>query len=147
MIYLDNSATTKPSQAAVNAVIKASTELFANPSSIHSAGAQAAQLLLEARNEILVALHGQQIRQRLPRKPGMLGGNEFGRLIFTSSGTESDNLAIRGIISSTKIKNPEIITTDSEHPAVLETARKLEAEGKIKLHLLKTVNGVIKIFA
>lgn len=144
MIYLDNSATTKPCKEAIETCVLASQEIFANPSSLHSAGADAAQLLLDSRNEILCALHGSRVRMKLPRKPGMRGGEELGKLIFTASGTESNNIAISGIIASTKIKSPEIITTDSEHPSVLETVKSLEAKG-VKVHYLTTVNGNIDI--
>ena len=144
MIYFDNSATTKPCKAAIDAALKASEEVFANPSSLHFAGSAAAEMLLDARNELLAAIHGSTIRAKLPRKPEMRGGEEYGRLIFTTSGTESDNLAIRGIIASTRIKNPEIITTNSEHPAVLETVRELEKSG-VKAHYLKTAGGKIDL--
>lgn len=141
-IYLDNSATTKPCDAATAAMLSAMTDVYGNPSSLHFAGTKAAELLLNARNEILVSLWGEGIRQRLPRKHGMRGGEEFGKLIFTSSGTESDNLAIRGIISATNVKAPEIITTDSEHPAVLKTVDNLAEKG-CTVKKLTTVNGKI----
>ncbi len=143
-IYLDNSATTAPCLAAINAMTEAMTEAYGNPSSLHSAGTRAAELLLNSRNEILCALHGSQIRQRLPRRPGMRGGEEFGSLIFTASGTEANNLAILGSVITSKVKAPEIITTDSEHPAVLATLDSLEDKG-FKIHRLSTKNGAVCI--
>ena len=143
-IYLDNSATTIPCQAAINAISEAMTSFYGNPSSLHCAGTRAAELLLNSRNEILCALHGSQIRQRLPRRPGMRGGEEFGSLIFTASGTEANNLAILGSVATTKVKNPEIITTDSEHPAVLATLESLADKG-FKIHKISTKNGKISI--
>jgi glutamate/tyrosine decarboxylase-like PLP-dependent enzyme len=74
----------------------------------------------------------------------MIGGEEYGQLFFTSSGTESNNLAILGAVKASKIKNPEIIVSDSEHPAVLNTVASLEKSGVI-VHLLKTVGGVIDV--
>lgn len=144
MIYLDNSATTRPCDEAVDAMENAMTECYGNPSSLHALGTKAAELMLEARNEILCSLWGASIKQKLPRKPGMNGGEEYGRLIFTASGTESDNLAIIGAINASKIKAPEIIVTDSEHPAVLNAVDALALRG-VKVHKLKTVYGKIDI--
>ncbi len=143
-IYFDNSATTKPSSEAVSAMTDAMTELFGNPSSLHTLGTKAAELLLASRNELLCALWGTSIKAKLPRRPGMIGGEEYGQLFFTSSGTESNNLAILGAVKASKIKNPEIIVSDSEHPAVLNTVASLEKSGVI-VHLLKTVGGVIDV--
>ena len=141
-IYLDNSATTIPCTAAIEAIHKAMASIHGNPSSLHSNGTKAAELLLNSRNTILSALFGSHIRAKLPKKPGMRGGEEYGRLIFTASGTEANNLAIIGTIETCKISSPEIITTDSEHPSVLKTVEYLEAKG-CKVYKLKTVGGVI----
>ena len=143
-IYLDNSATTRPSSAAIEAMNDAMINVYGNPSSIHKAGSDAAQLLLNSRNEILCAIHGASIKAKLPRKPMMKGGEEFGKLIFTSGGTEANNLAIFGTVTSCKKACPEIITTNSEHPSVLSTIEKL-AEGGCKVHKLRTANGVIDL--
>ncbi len=144
IIYLDNSATTRPCDEAVNAMNSAMTECYGNPSSLHALGTKASELLLESRNELLCSLWGASIKPKLPRRPGMTGGEEFGKLIFTASGTESDNLAILGAVNASKIKAPEIIVTDSEHPAVLNTADALAHKG-IKVHKLKTASGKIDI--
>ncbi len=144
MIYLDNSATTKPCKEAIDAANHAVTECYGNPSSLHASGTKAAELLLDSRNEILSSLWGTSIRSKLPRKPGMNGGEEYGKLIFTASGTESDNLAITGVINACKRKSPEIIISDSEHPAVFNTATALEKNG-VTVHRLKTVSGKIDI--
>lgn len=139
IIYLDNSATTKPSNEAIKAMTDAMSLCYGNPSSLHTLGSQSAELLLECRNELLCSLWGLGIKQKLPRKPGMIGGEEYGKLIFTASGTESNNIAIIGAIKGCKIKNPEVIVTDSEHPAVLNTVQSLG----ITVHKLKTVSGKI----
>ncbi len=128
-IYFDNSATTKPCSEAITAMENAMRYTFANPSSLHMAGAKAAELLLNSRNEILKALHGESISPLLPRKPGFKSAKGVGKLIFTASGTESNNLAILGTLEKCKITNPRIITTDSEHPAVLMPLEKLKSKG------------------
>ncbi|MBR2474513.1 MAG: cysteine desulfurase [Clostridia bacterium] len=143
-IYLDNSATTKPCDEAIHAMVEAMSENYGNPSSLHMAGTRAAELLLSSRNTVLAALWGTYVRSKLPRKPMMRGGEEYGRLIFTASGTESNNLAIFGAVESCKINAPEIITTDSEHPAVLRAVEKLQEKG-VKVFKLKTLGGRIDI--
>ncbi len=142
MIYLDNSATTRPCEKAILAMEKAMKEAWGNPSSLHRAGNDAALLLMQARNEIILSLFGQRAKPLLPNRPNMPGRGGTGRLIFTSSGTESDNLAIIGAVRSSKVKNPRIIATDSEHPAVLSTLAYLESEGADIIRL-STKNGVI----
>ncbi len=142
MIYLDNSATTRPCDEAISAMENAMKNIWGNPSSLHRAGSDAAALLFEARNEIYLSILGQRVRPLLARRPGMPNRDGVGRLIFTSSGTESDNLAIIGAVRSCKIKNPKVITTDSEHPAVLNTLKSLEAEG-VQTVYLSTKGGVI----
>ena len=141
-IYLDNSATTKPCAASVEAAVNAMNDTWGNPSSLHSRGKKAAELVHTCRNEIFTALLGKNIASKLPKRPGLITPSGIGRLIFTASGTESDNLAITGIIRSCKVKNPRVITTDSEHPAVLNTLSELEKDGA-EVYKLSTVNGVI----
>ncbi len=141
-IYFDNSATTKPCKEAVDAAVTAMSDVWGNPSSLHSCGKRASELLRSCRNELLTALLGDSISSKLPKKPGLITPSGIGRLIFTASGTESDNLAIIGTVKSCKIKNPRVITTDSEHPAVLNTLAALEAEG-VEVYKLSTVGGKI----
>ena len=141
-VYFDNSATTAPCTEAISAMENAMKELYGNPSSLHKAGTQAAELLLASRNEILKALHGEKIAQLLPRKNGFKSGKGVGKLIFTASGTEANNLAIFGTLEKCKIKNPRIITTDSEHPSVLEPLERLKEKGA-DIIKLSTKNGRI----
>ncbi len=143
-IYFDNSATTAPCAEAISAMEKAVREVYGNPSSLHNAGREAAELLLSSRNEILKALHGEKITPLLPRKSGFKSGKGVGKLIFTASGTESNNLAIFGTLEKCKIKNPRIITTDSEHPSVLEPIEKLKSCGA-EVVKLSTNGGKIDI--
>ena len=112
MIYLDNSATTKPCQQAVEAVNAALTEHWGNPSSLYSFGIEAAALLRSARHKVAAAM-----------------GAEPDRIFFTSGGTEADNWAIFGAIKRFGKKNKHIITTAVEHHAVLNCMKELEAQG------------------
>ncbi len=143
-VYFDNSATTAPCGEAISAMENAMKAVYGNPSSLHKAGAEAAELLLSSRNEILKALHGEKIVPLLPRKNGFKSGKGVGKLIFTASGTEANNLAIFGTLEKCKIKNPRIITTDSEHPSVLEPIEKLKSSG-VEVVKLSTKGGKINL--
>ena len=112
MIYLDNSATTKPCQAAVEAVTKALTEGWANPSALYSFGIDAAYALRAARNQVAAAM-----------------GAEPDRVFFTSGGTEADNWAIFSTAKRFGKKHKHIITTAIEHHAVLHCMKELESQG------------------
>ena len=118
-VYLDNSATTEVSPEAAKKAREAMELVWGNPSSLHSRGLDAERLVLEARENILRSLG---ITDRSAAK--------FGRLVFTGSGTEADNLAIFGTAyAKAQSRGGRIITTDSEHPAVLESCKALESEG------------------
>ena len=112
MIYLDNSATTKPCKEAVAAMTAALTENWGNPSSLYSFGIDAAHSLRTARNQVAAAL-----------------GAEHDRVFFTSGGTEADNWAIFGTARRFGKKNKHIITTAVEHHAILNCMRELESQG------------------
>ena len=127
-IYLDNSATTPLCEGAIKAMT-AAMEVYGNPSSLHSAGLAAQKIVDEARTRVGAAL-GVRLM-----KPG--------QLIFTASGTEASNLAIRGCAYAKSRRNgSKIITTDSEHPATENTLRGLEAEG-FQVVRLSTRGGVL----
>ena len=79
MVYLDNSATTKPCDAAVKAAVQMMTENFGNASSLHGAGVQAMKVLMEARRTVADAL-----------------GCDSAEIYFTSGGTEANNMAVFG---------------------------------------------------
>lgn len=129
MIYLDNSATTALRAGALEKIREA-TEKFANPSSVHAAGIEAKHLLEKSRGEIMAALGVRDEKSH--------------RLIFTACGTESDNLAIFGTYLAKNFRfKPQYVTTDSEHPAVLEPLGRLSEMGKIDVHYLKTTGGKI----
>lgn len=127
-IYFDNSATTRVSEASAAGIMKALAE-WGNPSSVHGRGVGAEKLVTEAENNIIKALGVKNPRS--------------GRLIFTGSGTEADNLAISGTIYCRKYRfKPRIITTDSEHPAVANTVREAEMNG-FDVVRLSTKGGLI----
>ena len=114
-VYLDNSATTAPSEGVIDAMT-AAARCYGNPSSVHAAGLESAALLRSCRAEVAAAF-------------GLRRSDDF-HIIFTASGSEANNLAIRGtaLAKKRRISN-RIITTDSEHPSVANTAASLAAEG------------------
>ncbi len=112
MIYLDNSATTRPCAEAVKAVTDALTEGWANPSALYGFGIDASRQLRAARNAVAAAM-----------------GAEADRVFFTSGGTEADNWAILGTARRFGKKNKHIVTSAIEHHAVLNTMKELEARG------------------
>lgn len=128
-IYFDNSATTRVLPQAAQAALRVMTEDYGNPSSVHGMGVEAKKQLDGARAAVLSSLG---VRAR---------GNYT--LFFTSSGTEADNMAISGVIYSKKHRfTPRIITTDSEHPAVLNPIAEAEKRG-FEVVRLSTVGGII----
>ena len=112
MIYLDNSATTKPCQEAVEAITQSLTEGWANPSALYNFGIDAARQLRLARNKVATAM-----------------GAEPDRIFFTSGGTEADNWAIFGAAKRFGKKHKHIVTTAIEHHAVLNCMKELESQG------------------
>lgn len=112
MIYLDNSATTKPCIQAVEAMTKAMTENWGNPSALYNFGIDTARELRSARHQVAAAL-----------------GAEPDRVFFTSGGTEADNWAIFGTVKRLGKRGKHIITTAMEHHAILNCTKDLEAQG------------------
>ena len=111
-VYLDNNATTKVDEEVVKAMIPYFSEYYGNPFSLHLFGAETGKAVTEAR---------QTIADILKAKP-----NE---IIFTASGSEADNLAIRGIARAYKHRGKHIITSTIEHPAVKNTFMDLMEDG------------------
>jgi cysteine desulfurase len=111
MIYLDNAATTPVLDEVLNEMLPYLKENYGNPSSIHKLGRQANNALELARKRI-----GNLI-------------NSHGRVVFTSSATEANNLALKGVAHAMRDKGTHIITSSVEHEAVLEPCKKLEREG------------------
>ena len=128
MIYLDNSATTRPCPEAVAAMTAALTENWGNPSALYGFGFDAARLLREARQKVAAAL-----------------GAEPDRVFFTSGGTEADNWAIFGTARRFGKKNKHIITTAIEHHAILNCMKELETQGFEVTYLQPDEEGRISL--
>lgn len=113
MIYADNAATTQMSRAALDAMFRAAENIYGNPSSLHSLGQQAEEVLQDARKRIAARL-----------------GCESREITFTSGGSEADNQAIisAALIGARKGKK-HIVSTAFEHHAVLHTLNKLSSQG------------------
>ena len=111
-VYLDNNATTKVDEEVVKAMLPYFSEYYGNPFSLHLFGAETGKTVSEAR---------QTIADILKAKPS--------EIIFTASGSEADNLAIRGIAKAYKHRGKHIITSTIEHPAVKNTFMDLMEDG------------------
>ncbi len=111
-VYLDNSATTRAYDSVGEIVRKVMCEDYGNPSSMHAKGVGAEQYIKEARETFARLLKVQ------PKE-----------IVFTSGGTESDNLALRGAALANQRAGKHLITTAIEHPAIINTMRHLEEEG------------------
>ena len=145
MIYLDNSATTALSEAAL-AKIKEAAEKFGNPSSVHTAGIEAAILVKEGRNSVYDAFSLPASRRVDGSLPMGAGARDAYRFIFTSCGSEADNMTVFGLLTAKKFREtPRIITTDSEHPAMLESIAAAERLGLCEALYLSTKGGVIDL--
>ena len=113
MIYADNAATTKMSEAAVQTMVSVINEDYGNPSSLYSIGQRAKEILEEARKTVAEAI-----------------GAEPQEILFTSGGSEADNQAIRSMAEEGRKKGKtHIVSTAFEHHAVLHTLEKLKKEG------------------
>lgn len=111
-IYFDHNATTPVAPEVAETMVAAAQEVYGNASSIHGPGQQARQKLEESRRTIANLLHASPA--------------DF---VFTSGGTESNNLALLGLVRNLPRARKHVITTSIEHPAVLESCRQLEREG------------------
>jgi cysteine desulfurase len=131
-VYLDHAATTAVDPLVVEEMIPFFTKYYGNASSLHSFGSKAKDALEESRSKV-----AKMIRAK---------NNE---IIFTGGGTESDNIALKGIAYSNKNKRnkkgPHIITSSIEHPAVLETCKHLEKQGFIVQYLPVDKYGFVNL--
>ena len=128
MIYLDNSATTKPCQEAVAAMMDAITNHWGNPSALYDFGIETAGMLRSARHKVAAAM-----------------GAEPDRVFFTSGGTEADNWAIFSTIKRYGRRNKHIITTAIEHHAILRCMNELEHQGYEVTYLQPDSQGNISL--
>lgn len=127
-VYLDNNATTKLDKEVLEAMLPYMTEIYGNASSHHSFGKEAAKGMNESREKIAELL-----------------GVTAKEIVFTGSGVEADNLAIRGVAKAYKNRGNHIITSAIEHPGVKETFADLQKDGFEVTIVPVDENGVIKI--
>ncbi|MCG7344410.1 cysteine desulfurase [Sporosarcina sp. ACRSL] len=109
MIYFDNSSTTQPDESVLESFMAANHKYYANPASLHVLGREAEALLDRSKEQML-----------------KLVGNENGNVVLTAGGTEANNLAIFGLSEAYRARGNHIITTQIEHPSILQACRKLE---------------------
>lgn len=112
LIYFDHAATTPVKEAVLNEMLPYFSINYGNPSSIYSIGRKSKNAIDVSREKVAKAI-----------------GCDTKEIYFTSCGSESDNLAIKGVARANKEKGNHIITSKIEHPAVLNTCKSLEREG------------------
>jgi cysteine desulfurase len=127
MVYLDNNATTQPAPEVVAAMLPYLTEWYGNPSSVHRFGQRSRQAIDEARGQVA----------------SLIGCSES-EMIFTGGGTESINMALRGILSS-RSPRKQIITSTVEHSAVRELCKHLGQTGAEILEIPVNHNGQLDV--
>jgi len=127
-VYLDNNATTRVAPEVLEAMLPYFSQRFGNASSLHGFGREAKEALEESRQRVARLLNAH------PRE-----------IVFTSGGTESDNLALRGIAYKNRNSGRHIITSQIEHPAILETCHSLEREGFSVTYLPVNREGLIEL--
>ncbi|MGG4459933.1 cysteine desulfurase family protein [Brevibacillus porteri] len=130
MIYLDNSATTRPHPQVIETVRRAMESYYGNPSSLHQKGVEAENVLKQARKVAAQYL-----------------GCKESEVIFTSGGTESNNTAIKGIAFQYQNRGKHIITTQVEHPAVYDVCKQLEGLGFTVTYLPVDREGRVSVEA
>lgn len=128
IVYVDNNATTKVAQEVVDAMIPFFTEKYGNPSSMHMFGGQVGKYIQQARGQVAE----------------LVGAKDLNEIIFTSCGTESANMAIRGALEANPSKK-HIITTKVEHPCVLNVFKWLEKKGYQTTYLEVNSEGELDI--
>ncbi|GAA5819512.1 MAG: cysteine desulfurase IscS [Methanobrevibacter sp. CfCl-M3] len=128
MIYMDHAATTPVKEEVVEAMEPYFTKYFGNPSTIYKVGREAKKGMEEAREKVADLI-----------------GAKVDEIIFTNGGTESDNMAIKGVTFRNKDKGNHIITSQIEHPAVAETCAFLEKFGFEITYLPVYSEGIVKL--
>jgi cysteine desulfurase len=127
-VYLDHSATTPVDPRVANAMARAVLETFGNASSVHGFGQQARAAVDRARREVAALIGAKQ--------------NE---IVFTSGGTEANNLAIRGLCEASVTQGRHVITSAIEHPSVAGVCAELEQRGWEVTRLPVYANGIVRI--
>ena len=128
LIYLDNGATTKVDERVLSKMLPYFSINYGNPSSAYFLGRRNKRVIEEARNEVAFNIGAKQKE-----------------IYFTSCGSESDNLALKGIAYENKHKGKHIITSKIEHPAILNTCATLERQGFEITYLNVDSNGFVKL--
>ena len=128
MIYLDNSATTRPHKEVMETYMTVSERFFGNASSLHRLGMESEKVLNRARSLMAELLEV-----------------EASSILFTSGGTESNNLAIKGSLMSSFQKGHHVITTACEHASIYQTYKSLEAQGYQVTYLPVDEHGLVSI--
>src|ERR671917_1307433 len=127
-VYLDNSATTPVDRRVAAAMGRTVVEIFGNASSVHGFGQQARAAVDRARREVAALIGAKQ--------------NE---IVFTSGGTEANNLAIRGLCEASAAHGRHIITSAIEHPSVAGVCVELEKRGWEVTRLPVYANGIVRL--
>lgn len=126
IIYLDNSATTKPCEESITHMNNALTDRWGNPSSLHTVGISAEDLMLSCKDVCAKTI-----------------GARADEIFFTSGGTEANNIAINGAILSRAKRGNRIVTTSIEHPSVTEVINSFEIKGFEVIRLSPKSDGKI----
>ena len=127
-IYVDHNATTCVRKEVLDHMLPYFTDIFGNASSVYSVGRDAKKAVEEARQKVASCI-----------------GGDSNDIYFTASGSEADNLVIKGIAFANKDKGMHIITSSIEHPAVLNTCKYLEKQGFRVTYLPVDNNGFVKM--
>jgi cysteine desulfurase len=118
-VYLDHAATTPVDPEVAEAMARIFSETYGNPSSIYAEGRAARAAVDRARDEVAAAINADP-----------------GEIVFTSGGTEADNLALRGALKARRDERDGLVTTAIEHHAVIDTARDLERHAHVRVDVV-----------
>lgn len=128
MLYMDHCATTPPYPEVVDTIAECMRRFYGNPSSLHRIGLEAEDMLKKARQVTAAAL-----------------GVKPSEIIYTSGGTESNNMAVKGAAAAYKSRGRHIITSSIEHASVYEAVRQLEDEGYSVTYLPVDETGAVRV--
>ncbi|TQR18438.1 cysteine desulfurase family protein [Psychrobacillus vulpis] len=128
MIYFDNSATTKAEKEIIDTFVTVNEKYWANPASIHEFGHHTNELLQSARAQVAEVLKTTKEK-----------------IYFTSGGTESNNLAIFGLVNKYKLRGNHVLISEIEHPSVLEAAKMLQLQGLDVEYIPVNKDGIVSI--